>query len=378
MSALSRGLATTLAIAGLAVAMPSAAADPLVGRYSLQGIHETGSELRLREDGRYDWFMAYGAMDATSAGRWSREGDRVVLVADKPAKDASLFRLDAAFPWDDTTEARLRDLEAERDGALAEERCPFLAVADVASAAPAFGGETPAQGERERAAREALTALQRARDVFEAAAEAAVKTRAYVAAVQGDDALRRDADDAMRLAVAAMEAYRANLGQVRDAHHAAGLPLPTLPEPRIPAECGIVGSTASENDGKGFGVVVGDPTNGLRFADIDAVFEFSDGHRETRTTNRGGWALVRPRDGATLRRVTLSIARQMREAAGLDEAAASAAFAFDPAKGDVLAIVLDGARFASPMFERLELRVEDGALIPTWSNGEERGRYVRE
>lgn len=378
MNALLRGFATTLAIAGLAVAMPSAAADPLVGRYYLQDIHETGSELRLREDGRYDWFMAYGAMDATSAGRWAREGDRVVLIAELPAKGASLFRLDAAFPWDDTTEARLRDLEAERDGALAEERCPFLAVADFASAAPAFGEETPAQAERERAARDALSALENARDVFEAAAESAVKARAYVVAVQGDDALRRDADDAMRLAVAAMEAYRANLAQVRDAHHAAGLPLPTLPEPRVPAECGVVRSTTPDGAAKGFGVVVGDPASGLRFADVEAVFEFSDGHRETRTTNRGGWALIRPRDGASLRRVTLSIAREMREAAGLDEAAASAAFAFEPAKGDVLAIVLDGARFASPMFERLELRVEDGALIPTWSDGEERGRYVRE
>ncbi|MFZ5637466.1 MAG: hypothetical protein ACOY82_12880 [Pseudomonadota bacterium] len=378
MSAALRGLAATLAIAGLAVAMPSAAGESLAGHYFLQGIHETGSELRLREDGRYDWFMAYGAMDATSAGRWSRESDRVVLIADLPAKDAPLFRVDAAFPWDDTTEARLRDLEAERDGALAEERCPFLAVADFASAAPAFGEEKPPQAELERAARDALAALQNARDVFEAAAEGAVKIRAHVVAVQGDDALRRDADDAMRLAVAAMDAYRANRAQARDAHHAAGLPLPTLPEPRIPIECGVVPSTTPDDAAKGLGVVVGDPAGGLRFAEIEAVFEFSDGHRETRTTNRGGWALIRPRDGASLRRVTLSIARDMRESVGLDETVASAAFAFDPAKGDVLAIVLDSARLASPMFERLELRVEDGALIPTWSNGEERGRYVRE
>ena len=46
--------------------------------------------------------------------------------------------------------------------------------------------------------------------------------------MRGDEKLQRDAADAMRLAVAAMEAYRANRAQARDAHFAAGLDLPEL------------------------------------------------------------------------------------------------------------------------------------------------------
>ncbi|GAB3378914.1 hypothetical protein [Lysobacter fragariae] len=54
----------------------------LVGHYYLEGIMETGSELLLREDGRFQWYFSYGALDLISEGKWSREKDNVVLVPD--------------------------------------------------------------------------------------------------------------------------------------------------------------------------------------------------------------------------------------------------------------------------------------------------------
>lgn len=371
-----RRAAGALSLALMLLAPPAGAAGP-GGRYFLQGVMETGSELRLHDDGRFEWSLVYGAVDRIQRGQWSREGERVVLVADAPSAGPSLLRVDAMFPWDADTEARLRDMEIDREGALAQERCPFLAVADATSAPPMAGMPAASADALARAARESLPPLVNARSVAEAAAAAAVQARVYVATVQGDARLQRDADQQMQLAVAAMEAYRVNLAQARDAHAAAGLPLPALAEPRIPEACGAPSpadaeAIAAARPGQGMGVVVGDPGVGLRFSGIDVTFLFSDGHRDTRTTNRGGWALVRPRPGARWQRVTLH-----RDG---DDAVPEiqSTFAVDTGKGDLMAIALDSARLAPPVFERMQLRIEGEALVPTWPDGQERGSYVRE
>ena len=385
MNALLRCAAVVLSSSLLA--STAQAGGPVGGHYYLQGVTEVGSELRLRDDGRFEWFLAYGAMDQTARGRWAERDGRVVLTTERPAPDADPFRLDAVFAWDAQTEERLRDMEAARAGDLAQERCPFLAVADGVSAPPMIGGPASSPEALAQAARDSLPPVANARAVFEATAASALAARAYVVSVMGDEKLQRDADDAMRLAVAAMEAYRANLAQARDAHFAAGLDLPELPEPRIPAECGMLAAidakaVADAQPGQGLGVVIGDPVAGLRFSGIRVEFEFSDGHREARVTNRGGWALLRPRAGATLRRVSL---RDAGDADSGDNAPAgklagtiSGAIEVDPAKGDVLAIAFDSARHSAPAFERMELRVDGDTLIPTWPDGDERGRYVRE
>lgn len=382
MSVLLRCAAVVLSALSL-FASTAQASGPVGGHYYLSGVTEVGSELRLRDDGRFEWFLAYGAMDQTARGRWSERDGRVVLTTERPAPDGAPFHLDAAFDWYAQTEERLRDMEAGRAGDLARERCPFLTVADGDSAPPMIGGPKPSPEALAQAARDSLPSVASTRAVFEATAALALASQAYVTWVMGDEKLQRDADDAMRLAVAAMEAYRANLAQARDAHFAAGLDLPELPEPRIPAECGMPVDTdaqavADAQPGQGLGVVIGDPAAGLRFPGIRVEFEFSDGHREVRVTNGDGWALLRPRAGATLRRVTL---RDAGDAEGGDSAPAglfAGTIEFDPAKGDVLAIAFDSARYSTPAFERMELRVDGDALIPTWPDGDERGRYVRE
>ena len=86
-------LALVLAVSA---AMPAQAAKPkpdeapavttdtasLAGHYYLEGIMETGSELLLRENGRFQWYFTYGALDLAAEGRWQREDDNVVLLPD--------------------------------------------------------------------------------------------------------------------------------------------------------------------------------------------------------------------------------------------------------------------------------------------------------
>ena len=115
-----------LLVAGLlACAVPVAAQDgtqraaqaaqaSLAGEYHLDGVMETGSGLLLRDDGSFEWFFTYGALDLGARGKWKREGDTVVLHVDEmgyPPQmpdtkfDRMTLRVDGeslvpAWPWD--------------------------------------------------------------------------------------------------------------------------------------------------------------------------------------------------------------------------------------------------------------------------------------
>ena len=54
--------------------------EALAGEYHLEGVMETGSGLLLREDGTFEWFFTYGALDLGARGKWTREGDSVELA----------------------------------------------------------------------------------------------------------------------------------------------------------------------------------------------------------------------------------------------------------------------------------------------------------
>jgi hypothetical protein len=61
-----------------------APADPtLAGHYEMHGVMEVGSELLLKADGRFQYRLAYGALDELASGCWARHGGVVTLYADK-------------------------------------------------------------------------------------------------------------------------------------------------------------------------------------------------------------------------------------------------------------------------------------------------------
>jgi len=43
---------------------------------------EVAAGLDLREDGRFDYWLSYGALDETAAGRWRQENGRILLDSD--------------------------------------------------------------------------------------------------------------------------------------------------------------------------------------------------------------------------------------------------------------------------------------------------------
>lgn len=65
---------------------PAASAQPkaeITGTYCLVGVREVGSCIRLLPDGRFQYFLAYGAYDEKSEGRWRAESGKVIV--DSPA-----------------------------------------------------------------------------------------------------------------------------------------------------------------------------------------------------------------------------------------------------------------------------------------------------
>jgi hypothetical protein len=77
-------LALTIGSSGTpSLANEAATQDSVAGHYYLQGVMETGSELRLTLDGRFQWYLVYGALDLFAEGTWRKEGGTVRLKSEK-------------------------------------------------------------------------------------------------------------------------------------------------------------------------------------------------------------------------------------------------------------------------------------------------------
>ena len=94
----------TLLLAAALIAAPAAAQDsPFVGEYSLAEGPDVGGGLLIRNDGRFQYMLAAGALDERAEGRWDVRGDRICLTTDpKPVppeiKKGALIEVDGAVP----------------------------------------------------------------------------------------------------------------------------------------------------------------------------------------------------------------------------------------------------------------------------------------
>lgn len=102
-----RRMRTLLPIAAIAAALitaPVAAQDShFVGEYSLAEGPDVGGGLLIRNDGRFQYMLAAGALDEQAEGRWEMRGDMVCLTTDpKPVPPAfeksALIEVEGAIP----------------------------------------------------------------------------------------------------------------------------------------------------------------------------------------------------------------------------------------------------------------------------------------
>ena len=83
-------LPSLLALLLVAPAAAAAERGP-AGSYRLVGEQDVASGLRLRPDGRFQYFLSAGALDEQAEGRWSAAG-RVVTLSTEPKPVPPLFR----------------------------------------------------------------------------------------------------------------------------------------------------------------------------------------------------------------------------------------------------------------------------------------------
>lgn len=96
-----------LFLAAALIAAPAAAQEaqdsPFVGEYSLSEGPDVGGGLLIRNDGRFQYMLAAGALDERAEGRWEMRGDTICLTTDpKPVppafEKAELVEVDGAIP----------------------------------------------------------------------------------------------------------------------------------------------------------------------------------------------------------------------------------------------------------------------------------------
>lgn len=56
----------------------------VAGEYYLRGVMETASGFKLNEDGTFDFFFSYGALDRSGSGNWKVKDSTVILTSPKP------------------------------------------------------------------------------------------------------------------------------------------------------------------------------------------------------------------------------------------------------------------------------------------------------
>jgi hypothetical protein len=99
-----RNLLPALLLAAAAIPFPAAAQESgFVGQYSLSAGPDVVGGLLIREDGRFFYMLAAGALDQEAEGRWEADGDRICLISDpKPVPPAfekgELVQVEGAIP----------------------------------------------------------------------------------------------------------------------------------------------------------------------------------------------------------------------------------------------------------------------------------------
>jgi hypothetical protein len=333
--------------------------QPFIGHYYLSGIMETGSELLLRKDGRYQWYLSVGSMDQTSAGIWSYRNGKIVLLADAIAQ-APLLSLGKLLPWSIEAERVVREDAIYAENMLVIEKCQFLSDAEAATAAdsalsPPYQEITP---ELLAKARQADADELRLRKEYELAANNALAPNA-------------DQPAAHEIARNARLAWRAAWNYRRQTESDARLGFQTTPEPVLPKQCelnfsdGYVDADKKEEWTNGFAIQLIDPKTGTTFDRLPVTFLYSDGSQTKQITRGAGIAWVKIGDD---KKVT-GIVVDLSEALDLQPQTLS----FDAVSQGMMPINVNGEYGAEQAFEVMQLTVDGKDLVAY----EGRGKYQR-
>jgi hypothetical protein len=326
----------------------------LSGHYYLQGVMEVGSELLLKDDGSYQWFMSYGSVDQSSKGSWTVDASGVHMTPAKPEGGRVPVKLNEAADWSDYAEYRLRQKLAKLEEAQLSSRCPSMTMGSSADAAyatdwkpdPSLSGQ----------AAETLKPLEGLRIAAEKAAELSAEK-------PDDEALLAKSD-------AAVSAFWTGYGKMRDVHQNAGITVPDVALPQAPRACRPTMVNSDRNippaDWVGQqGVVVLDPQLESGIPDIGIRIDYADGKMAEGRTDGRGFFVPLPQLKVDVRQVTISFNEM-----GLTPVTLPVS-----RKGRVLVMLDFDYRAAMPAFDKMDLTRAPEGLKPDGYGG---GLYIRQ
>ena len=338
-----------------AFSLQAAEQPSFVGRYYLQGVREVGSELLLRTDGSYAWMLAYGNQDHASEGRWTRQGNTIVLSAAVPSATGPLIWFDTnkkRIPWNFEAEQALQKQRYLQQREQVLKACPFMDTADYASTPKMIGESEPTKQEREQRAAKALLELQAATKTLEKAAAEAVQQKS---------------ETAMHGAVEAMERFQSAWLAAKETSWDAGRPAPKRPVLRLPEVCQLPKEPDVPQNKpaawlrRGIGVTVRDHKSGSPVYRLPIRFVLADGTKRTAVSSGAVSAVWL---GAQEKAVAL----ELQAVPGQPE---TVALPPDVVAGNLYQLQVATARLIQPFFRELRLEIEGDTLV--WP--ETGGRY---
>lgn len=370
---LSAAVASTV-LSSAAFAKPGTADVDVTGHYYLSGVREVGSELLLKPDGQFQFYMSYGAVDLEANGRWERQGEQVILTA-VAAPKAPLFSSDGKVrPWHEQAEQALLDAEANAAQDALFARCPFLHNGGLVSAPPP---SVPRLGSK--APPPPTISDVRAAEAKEAASRAAYERVAGPAAGQGTETTQTTAARAARQQ---WEDDARALRHLRDALHIHDA---TSPEPVLPATC-IEKPTRRASDfdpatwQRGFAVSVFDHKRRLSMNRLDVTVRFAGGAEARLQSVGGGGYAIRPQlvpatgDYAPVTQVRVALPTETREAGAAAKLPEILIIPIrPPVVSGMIEVTVDTDQLVPPAFDTLALDIVDGTLILP----DGRGAYIR-
>ena len=340
--------------------------DPaFAGHYYLSGVMETGSELLLRGDGSFDWYISYGAVDQAAKGQWASDGAAVVLTATAPDTSRPLFAALDVEDWGVEVEQELLDRQAEAARTEMEIRCPFLGgIAAATSPAMLAADRVPLR--QSAAELQARAGLAQART---AAARAKVEALAAAAVAAMPPGRLMPESDAASVRQA-MDGWQEARAALVDAQREAGVPESGLDEPAMPPACTAPPAADAAVLSRdrwmgGLAVRVVDPASRQGMRRVRVTVHFADGHTAGIETAARGLAILPGTQASPVISVTLAA----DYAPGRDQTITVA-----PLKSGILHFSLDAGQLAAAPFDTMRLRIDGTALVPD-SFG--RGRYER-
>ena len=333
------------------------------GHYYLHGVMETGSELLLKKDGSFIWYLAVGALDQTADGQWVRDGDFLLLHVPTQISNAPIASLAERRPWDLDAERRLMAHLQWQARVRAEERCPYALfnVVDIAAtpAVPFLAGTETPKPNISPSQIEAATG---------AAADARKKAEIAMALAASQAPNDLALDDAAIDAMMKWNEENWNLSQLVEeaglgANKMAGPALPMVCQwPQKPDEAAEIESQWQ----KGIAIKLTDPDENARYRYVKITLRYADGSEDNAITDEDASAVFPYRAGR--------LADEVRISADWLPEGDDVVLPMPSMEAGVQNVLIPSSGLYRPPFTYMRLRIDGPDLLPDLIP---RGRYVR-